>query len=160
MVPDPVTRSIAIAASRAAVWSTLERPSHLERFHPFCERNPVKAWDAVAGDRRDRIEYYSGLVLDRTFLEWDREARFLLEIGPPDDRPSHYVHWELADDGDGSSMTISLLPQIEIPVDDAQRSMLSTYLDSVLAGLAHTVVTGTDVARNQFGALPFFSPET
>jgi uncharacterized protein YndB with AHSA1/START domain len=39
------TRSIEIDAPRAKVFGVVEEPGHLERFHPFCERNEVTAWN-------------------------------------------------------------------------------------------------------------------
>ncbi|NDG95932.1 MAG: hypothetical protein EBY42_08990, partial [Actinobacteria bacterium] len=57
--------SMSLPASAAQVFSVLERPGHLEPFHPFCQENTALAW--AESERRDRIVYLNGKILDRQF---------------------------------------------------------------------------------------------
>ncbi|MGA0222668.1 MAG: hypothetical protein ACO3MD_09340, partial [Candidatus Nanopelagicales bacterium] len=58
--------SMSLPASATQAFSILERPGHLEVFHPFCQENMTLAWDE--SERRDRIVYLNGKTLDRQFV--------------------------------------------------------------------------------------------
>jgi len=153
----PPCSSILIGASVDRVWCEVDRPGHLERFHPFCESNPTFAW--TDGDRRDRISYFSGLVLDRTFTSWTPPHGFLLDIGTADGGPTNSVHWyfvSVATDTTRATIAIHRMPGA--PASSAGRESLEDYLDSVLLGLRHVVERDEPVTRNQFGSHPMFSP--
>ncbi len=71
--------SASLSASAAQAFSVLERPGHLEPFHPFCQENTALAWDE--SERRDRIVYLNGKILDRQFVQWTPNEGFELLIG-------------------------------------------------------------------------------
>jgi hypothetical protein len=150
----PACSSIIIAAELERVWAEVERPGHLERFHPFCEANPVMSW--IDDDRRDRVVYFSGLVLDRTFTAWTPPHGFRLDGGPPDDAHTRSVHWNF-DPVSGAPGSTRATIAIH-GGGDSGRETLEDYLDSVLLGLRHVVEGGEPVTKNQFGAHPVFSP--
>ena len=152
----PACVSVSIAAPVEMVWAEVERPGHLERFHPFCDSNPTFSW--TADDRRDRINYFSGLVLDRTFTSWSPPHSFRLDIGAPGAAPTTSVHWdfERRDNAGAGART-----RVTITIHGAaheSRASLEEYLDSVLEGLRFVVEHGEPVTRNQFGPHPMFSP--
>ena len=154
----PPCASIVIAAPIGRVWDEVARPGHLERFHPFCRANPVFSW--TDDDRRDRIEYFSGLVLDRTFTTWTPPHGFRLDIGTPDTAPTTSVHWNFdAASGDPGSTRATIAIHAENGLDRGSgRESLEDYLDSVLLGLRHVVEHDDVVTRNQFGPHDSFSP--
>ena len=150
----PACSSIIIDAAPERVWAVVERPGHLERFHPFCEANPVMSWSD--DDRRDRVVYFGGLVLDRTFTVWAPPHAFRLDIGPPDGGHTRSVHWDfdpVSGDPGWTRATIAIHGG-----GDSGRETLEDYLDSVLLGLRYVVEDGEPVTKNQFGAHPMFSP--
>jgi len=75
----PVAVKQNIAASPNATWQAISTPNNLERCHPFCARNPVKAW--LGPDSRDQVHYLNGLVFERRFLRWIDEVGYDHEIG-------------------------------------------------------------------------------
>jgi hypothetical protein len=136
------------------VRAEVARPGHLDRIHPFCEANPVFSW--TDDDRRDRIEYFSGLVLDRTFTAWTPPSGFRLDIGTPDSDPTTSVHWDFdAVSGDSGSTRATIAIH---GGGGSDRESFEDHLDSVLLGLRHVVEVGEPVARKQFGPHPMFSP--
>ena len=156
--------SMSLPASAAQVFSVLERPGHLEPFHPFCQENTALAWDD--SERRDRIVYLNGKILDRQFVRWTPDEGFELLIGESIDERS-LVAWSLHDDSAVSStITITVRPYIyagKARVTNATlhalwiRPRLNAYLTSVVSGLNQYLETGERVARNAWGSHPWFS---
>ena len=156
--------SMSLPASAAQVFSVLERPGHLEPFHPFCQENTALAWDE--SERRDRIVYLNGKILDRQFVRWTPDEGFELLIGESIDERS-LVTWSLRDDSANSS-TITITVRPYIYADKARvtsatlhalwiRPRLNAYLTSVVNGLNQYLQTGERVARNAWGSHPWFS---
>ncbi len=148
------TRSIEIDAPRAKVFGIVEEPGHLERFHPFCERNEVTAW--ADDDHRDSVLFYSGLLLDRVVVEWAAPDRIRLDAGRPGNPDPSRVHWDFEDTPDDRTrvaITIHRSAGGGVGPD-----ILEPYLESALAGLKHFGETGTPVTKNQFGSNRVFSP--
>jgi len=156
--------SMSLPASAAQVFSVLERPGHLEPFHPFCQENTALAWDE--SERRDRIVYLNGKILDRQFVRWTPDEGFELLIGESIDERS-LVTWSLHDDS-AVSTTITITVQPYIYVGKARvanatlhalwiRPRLNAYLTSVVNGLNRYLETGERVARNAWGSHPWFS---
>ena len=156
--------SVSLPASAAQVFSVLERPGHLEPFHPFCQENTALAWDE--SERRDRIVYLNGRILDRQFVRWTPDEGFELLIGESIDERS-LVTWSLHDSSSVSStITITVRPYIyagKTRVTNATlhalwiRPRLNAYLTSVVSGLSQYLETGERVARNAWGSHPWFS---
>ncbi len=156
--------SVSLPASAAQAFSVLERPGHLEPFHPFCQENTALAWDD--SERRDRIVYLNGKILDRQFVRWTPDEGFELLIGESIDERS-LVTWSLHDDSSVSStITITVRPYIyagKARVANATlhalwiRPRLNAYLTSVVSGLNQYLETGERVARNAWGSHPWFS---
>ena len=155
---------MSLPASAAQAFSILERPGHLEPFHPFCQENTALAWDD--SERRDRIVYLNGLRLDRQFVRWTPDEGFELLIGGSAEKRS-LVTWMLRDDSSVSStITITVRPYIyagKTRVTNATlhalwiRPRLDAYLTSVVNGLNRYLETGERVARNAWGSHPWFS---
>jgi len=156
--------SASVPASAAQVFAVLERPGHLEPFHPFCRENTALVWDE--SERRDRIVYLNGLRLDRQFVQWSPGEGFELLIGGSVDKRS-LVTWTLSDDSSASStITITVRPYIyagKPRVTSAAINRLwigprlTSYLTSVENGLNQYLETGERVARNAWGSHPWFS---
>ena len=156
--------SASLSASAAQAFSVLERPGHLEPFHPFCQENTALAWDE--SERRDRIVYLNGKILDRQFVQWTPNEGFELLIGESTNERS-LVAWSLQDDSSVSStITITVQPYIyagKTRVTSATlhalwiRPRLNAYLTSVVNGLNQYLETGERVARNAWGSHPWFS---
>ena len=156
--------STSLSASAAQAFSVLEHPGHLEPFHPFCQENTAFAWDE--SERRDRIVYLNGKILDRQFVQWTPDEGFELLIGESIDERS-LVTWSLHDDSAKSS-TITITVRPYIYADKARvtsatphalwiRPRLNAYLTSVVNGLNQYLQTGARVARNAWGSHPWFS---
>lgn len=139
-------------------------PGALEKYHPFCSRNPVETWPGAGS--RDSIHYLSGLILERRFTAWDEGGGYQLDIGKPGWPVSH-VRWMLEEAGpDESELTISISPNAFEDYPKIARwvldrwylvPLLERYLGAVLQGLDHYLTTGREVAPNQFGRVRFFS---
>ena len=60
------------------LWELISSPNNLEKFHPFCNQNPVVKWDGARSI--DKIYYYGGKVLTRNFFEWNDGKGYKLLI--------------------------------------------------------------------------------
>ena len=156
--------SMSLPASATQAFSVLDRPGHLEPFHPFCQENTALAWHE--SERRDRIVYLNGKILDRQFVRWTPDEGFELLIGESINDRS-LVTWSLHDDSPVSS-TITITVRPYIYADKARvtsatlhalwiRPRLNAYLTSVVNGLNQYLQTGERVARNAWGSHPWFS---
>jgi hypothetical protein len=160
----PVAMSRPIAAPADRVWSVISAPGNLESCHPFCARNPVRAWPGT--NSRDEIHYLSGWVFERRFVRWLEGVGYDLEIGRPGGRTS-FVSWRiLLGDGPSCSLRIAIYPFALqrwptavrwLPHLAYLRPRLRSYLVSVLKGFEWFIVRDEVVPREQFGSHPWFS---
>lgn len=165
--PLTLSYQTVIAAPVARVWKTISRPGILERCHPFCKENPVKKWPGVGA--KDRIIYYSGVILDRHFLEWAENSGYQLVIGRGDTAVAT-VDWTITENGiDSSVLKIAIhaypsvalrrYPKIIHPF--LQRfyfvPLMRQYVASVVKGFQYHIETGKEVEKNQFGKNRMFS---
>ncbi|MCP4203588.1 MAG: hypothetical protein GY769_16840 [bacterium] len=156
----PVAFEQRLEAPAEQVWPVISAPGNLEKFHPFCKRNPVEKWPGA--ESRDAIHYYSGLVLERHFTRWVDSVGYDLELFQ-ERRPRATVTWRLSPvDPHSSLLRITVKPDIPhgwpvavrwLPHFTFVRPVLKRYLRLALGGLAWHVATGQPVRRNQFGRL-------
>lgn len=160
----PVSVSQKIEAPPERIWSAITQPKNLEDCHPFCEKNPVLEWPGVGA--KDVIQYYSGWVLGREFVNWIDGVGYDLTIGREGGRKS-YVSWRITDEPEGmGTLSITIYPHILQRIPVAIRWMpyfvsvqpaLHSYLESVLKGFEWFIRTGKSVSKNQFGSHKWFS---
>lgn len=153
-----------IAAPAREVWSAIARPGALEICHPFCERNPVRAWPGPAA--RDEVHYLNGLIYERRFLEWIDGAGYDLEIGRRGGSQSR-VSWRVKPiDDDSCTLQITVCPRVFQRIPSGirwiayafwLRPRLREYLDSVVRGFKWFVIRREAVPKNAFGTHPWFS---
>lgn len=160
--PVSAERSIAVPAQE--LWKTISRPGNLELCHPFCARNPVKAWPGPGA--QDELHYLSGWIFERQFSEWGDGVGYDLEIGRTGGRKSQ-VSWRISPiDDRACKLRITVCPHAlqHLPVSVRWvphafwlRPRLRRYLESVLRGFEWYAVRHEPVPRNQFGEHPWFS---
>jgi hypothetical protein len=63
-----ISHSQSAPVSGEEVWRPISGPGSLVDFHPFCQSKLVEIWPGVGF--RDKIYYYSGLVIGREFTNW------------------------------------------------------------------------------------------
>jgi hypothetical protein len=164
----PVAVAQPIEAPAERVWKAISMPGNLELCHPFCAENPVEMWPGDGS--RDAIHYLSGRVLERRFCRWIDGVGYDLEIGRRGGRSS-FVSWRISPaDQEGCTLRIAVYPHALqtlpvairwLPHIVRLRPMLRSYLSSVVRGFEWYVTRGEPVARDQFGAHPWFSaPKT
>ena len=148
-----------VEAPSDQVWDVISSPGYLESCHPFCESNPVEHWPG--GGSKDVIQYYGGRVVHRTFTEWTDGIGYDLVVSTPEGAEQALVRWRIEAGNEHSHLSIELEPRF---LNGAARLLgpvvkiaMRRYLNSVVQGVAHFVETGEPVARNQFGAHPWFS---
>lgn len=160
----PVTAEQSIAAPTSDVWRAISKPGNLELCHPFCDRNPVRAWPGA--NSRDEVHYLSGWMYERQFCNWIDGVGYDLNIGRPDGGQS-FVSWRIAEvDDQNCTLSITVYPHAlqNVPVAVRWlphvvklRPLLGSYLESVVKGFEWYVTRGVAVPRNQFGRHPWFS---
>lgn len=153
-----------IDAPAEKVWGLISTPRHLTTCHPFCKSNEVTQWPGVGA--RDRIVYFSGLVLDREFTHWDEGSGFQLEIGPPGTRTARVVWVLTALDSARCALSITVIPYLNSSMSETKKRAyerlafgrsIERYLQSVVQGIDYCVTTGESVQPNQFGEHPIYS---
>tara|TARA_Y100001958_G_C21067196_1_gene427971 strand:+ start:190 stop:696 length:507 start_codon:yes stop_codon:yes gene_type:complete len=160
----PVKISTTVHASAREVWQLISTPGNLEKFHPYCAKNPVKHWQEH--NSKDEVHYYSGLIYEREFCKWIDGVGYDLVIGKRNGEKSK-VSWRLKEICESECM-------ISIEVRSAfllryfkvlrffihvfwLRPKLRQYLRAVTKGIKLRIESGQDVAKNQFGVHPWFS---
>ena len=158
----PVKISTTVHASAREVWQLISTPGNLEKFHPYCAKNPVKHWQEH--NSKDEVHYYSGLIHEREFCKWIDGVGYDLVIGKRNGEKSK-VSWRLEEICESECM-------ISIEVRSAfllryfkvlrffihvfwLRPRLRQYLRAVTKGIKLRIESGQDVAKNQFGAHPW-----
>ena len=73
IIPDHIPKynqsvnySVDLDCTPKDTWSIISTKSHLELFHPFCEKNPVKKWPGKGAI--DELQYLNGWLFERNFL--------------------------------------------------------------------------------------------
>jgi len=159
----PVSASRSIIASPPVIWTTISRPGNLEDCHPFCKKNTVVKW--AGKDSIDIIEYYSGWVMQREFVNWVEGEGYDLYIGREGGRKS-FVSWRIKGEQGGSRLSITILPHALQKVPVVVRWIphflviqpsLKSYLESVLKGIDWFITTEKPVIKDQFGTHRWFS---
>ena len=160
----PVAVAQPIAAPAEEVWKAISMAGNLEPCHPFCARNPVRAWPGKAS--RDEVHYLGGRVLERRFCRWIDGIGYDLEIGEHGGKVS-FVSWRILPvDDQGCVLRIVIYPHLLQNLPAAIRwlpyrlyfaPMLERYLRSVVGGFEWYLRRGEPVPRNQFGSHPWFS---
>lgn len=156
---EPIAHSQDVPATREEVWQIISRPGSLIDYHPFCQSNPVEIWPGEGS--RDRIYYYSGIVLRRDFKTWIDGVGYDL-IASSEDGMRFKVIWRITTgENDHSCLNLTIIPFL---MQDSERRMkqysrlLGRYLEQVSRGFEFYVRTGERVQRNQFGSHRLFSP--
>ena len=156
---EPITISQDVEASKEDVWREISKPGNLTDFHPFCQSNPVEKWPGKGS--RDKIYYYSGLVLVREFINWVEGDGYDL-IASADDGMRFKVSWRITEEEHNQScLNLSIRPFNMGNSEKRRRQysrLLGKYLDQVLQGFEYYMRTGKPVTRNQFGSHRWFSP--
>ncbi len=160
----PIAASRRLFCRPAQVFDLLDRPRHLELFHPFCRSNSAISWSG--GARQDVISYLNGLTYVRNFVAWRHSVGFDLLIGEAGQSQS-FVGWRLKPAGEASSelsitvyphLVHGLSPVVGYPVHMLWlKPRLQQYLTAVLSGLQCYLLTRTTVSANAFGSHPWFS---
>tara|TARA_B100000700_G_C14960924_1_gene816403 strand:+ start:963 stop:1460 length:498 start_codon:yes stop_codon:yes gene_type:complete len=158
-----VAQSSKIGCNLPKLWEIITTESNLELFHPFCKNNRVVKW--LGPDSIDEIEYLNGSIFQRKFCSWINEIGYDLYINQID-KPSSFVTWRLSEEGNQSSITITVYPYLFnrgnkilnfIPFYFIVRPLLKKYLESVAGGLKLYAETKTQVEKNYFGKHLWFS---
>lgn len=158
-----IAKSQKFKCTRSELWDIISRPSNLELFHPFCEKNPISNWPGI--NSADTIHYYNGLKLERNFINWEDNIGYDLTIGTKNGEKS-FVSWRIKERDNISELTIAVYPYLNnrgskitnfLPFFIIVRPSLGKYLNSVLQGLEFYSRTNKKVKKNQFGTHNFFS---
>lgn len=160
----PVCVEREIAAPAQEVWRLISSRGNLEACHPFCLKNPVKAWPGPQSE--DEIHYLSGLVFKRQFREWIEGVGYDLDIVSRGGNRSK-VSWRIAPvDDDSCTLRITVFPHALqnwptfirwLPFARWLRPNLRRYLESVIQGVEWNVTRNEPVPKNAFGTHPWFS---
>jgi hypothetical protein len=161
----PVRLGRAIAAPAADLWKMISTPGQLPNYHPYCKANEVKRWPGPGSC--DGVTYHSGFYMQRDFMYWREGIGYDLQIGPPP-RKSSWISWRIRPIEEGASeLSLQVTPIMESHLlASTKRSFEETYygktieiyLDHLLRGAEHFVLTGTPVQPRQFGAHPIYAP--
>lgn len=160
LIPEePITRTTAVAVSPEQVWQVISSPGNLVKFHPFCQMNPVERWPGVGS--KDKVIYYSGLILVRNFTAWIEGVGYDLDARS-EDGMRFKVTWRIKAEGDNSSsLSVTITPytaQGSSRRKGRYTRLLGSYLELTLKGFESYIHTGEQVRRNQFGSHRLFSP--
>lgn len=161
----PIPSSRTIAAPAAAVWKMISTPAQLHKYHPYCKANEMKRWPGPGSC--DDVIYHSGHVLQRDFMYWREGSGYDLQIGPPPKKMS-WISWNIRPLGDEEcELSIQVTPILESHLPDSRKRafeatyfgrIITVYLDHLLRGAEHFVLTGTPVQPRQFGSHPIYAP--
>tara|TARA_A100001011_G_scaffold400458_1_gene515149 strand:+ start:4062 stop:4583 length:522 start_codon:yes stop_codon:yes gene_type:complete len=158
-----ITKRKEFKVSREKLWNVISSPSNLDLFHPFCLKNKTIKWPGLGSV--DQIYYYSGLTLEREFINWLDNRGYDLFIGKKGGQKS-LVSWRIKEKNESLSLSITVYPYLKnkgskitnfIPFFVVIKPSLSNYLDSVLSGLEYYITTNKKVEKNQFGTHKVFS---
>lgn len=161
----PILLGRVIAAPAADLWKMISTPGQLPKYHPYCKANEVMRWPGPGSC--DGVTYHSGHYMQRDFMSWHEGIGYDLQIGPPPKKTS-WISWRIRPIGEGASeLSIQVTPILEsrLPASTRQAyqatffgKVIETYLDHLLRGAEHFVLTGTPVQPRQFGAHSIYAP--
>jgi hypothetical protein len=161
----PILLGRAIAAPAADMWKVLSTPGQLHKYHPYCKANEVIRWPGPGSC--DSVTYHSGFFMQRDFMHWHEGIGYDLQIGPPP-RKSSWISWRTYPIEEGTSeLSIQVTPILESHLPDANKrayeatffgKTIERYLDHLLRGAEHFVLTGIPVQPRQFGAHSIYAP--
>ena len=158
-----VTGILETSISSSDLWDIISSPSNLELFHPFCDKNPTLIWPGL--NSVDQIYYYSGLILERKFVNWIDGKGYDLSIGKKNEKQS-FVSWKIEEIKNKAKLSVSIYPYLYnegnklidfFPFYLIVRPSLTNYINSVIKGLDYYIETNQKVKKNQFGVHKFFS---
>ncbi len=161
----PVSLGRTIAAPAADLWKMISTPGQLPKYHPYCKANEVRRWPGPGSC--DGVTYHSGFFMQRDFMYWREGIGYDLQIGPPP-RKSAWISWRIRQIGEGASeLSIQVTPILESHLPAATKrgyeetyfgKLIERYLDHLLRGAEHFVLTGIPVQPRQFGDHPIYAP--
>ena len=163
-VGTAVIGKVKIEAPSHEVWKLMAEPGNLKKCHPFCEKTEVIKWPGVGSI--DTITYYSGITYRRNFVSWQEGVGYDIELGESPNLTSR-VLWRITrDSSKRCDFSIEVFPYLKSDLPGEKKriyqerlfgDILKHYLDCVVKGVRHKVVTGEDVIKNQFGINPHYS---
>ncbi len=163
----PLEIKSIIDSPASNVWELFSSPGHLEKIHAFDKHNPVLKWQGEGSV--DQLEYYSGIIHERTFTAWLPEVGYDIEVVErPSGKHTNSVKFRISPvDENRSELTITSTPAIpEAPSEEERQQDYESktkpgvlmYFTSLEKGVEYYLTTGKPVHRNQFGALSPYSP--
>ena len=160
----PICCSLQINTNVNDLWSVISAPGNLNHVHPFCKINEVIMWED--NHHADKLVYLSGRTFIRHFQTWKVNEGYSLFIGE-ESGPQSYVVWNIKRmEKNKSELSITVYPFIlakfpkplaYIPHQLIVKPRMTTYLNSVLGGIAYFIENGKNVPRNHFGTHKWFS---
>jgi hypothetical protein len=155
-----------IKAPAADVWKVISKGGQLNKYHPYCQENKIFKWPGAGS--RDGVLYYSGLYFERDFMYWREGEGYDLQIGPPR-RKTSWISWNIRPLGhDECELSLMVTPILESHLLEATKKTyvetyfgksIAVYLDSLLRGTEHFVMTGKEVRPAQYGTHEVYAPE-
>jgi hypothetical protein len=154
-----------IQAPVQEIWKAISGPGQLHKYHPYCRENNVFKWPGVGS--RDGVTFHSGLYAERDFMYWREGAGYDLQIGPPP-RKVAWSSWNIRFiERAQSELSITDTPILESHLLETTKKIylqtyfgksIEVYLDSLLRGVEHFVITGRAVEPRQFGTHAVYAP--
>ena len=156
-----------IKTNKEKLWKFISKSGNLNFCHPFCKENTVFKWGN--SNSLDRIEYYSGLIYNRHFFEWNDKLGYGLII-KKNNLSLAKVKWEIIPSkNDSCQLSIQLYivknsilknyPNVLrwFILKVIIKPKMKSYLRSVVSGVRFYTETGIAVKKNQFGRNIIFS---
>ena len=156
-----------IKTNKEKLWKVISKSGNLNFCHPFCKENTVFKWGN--SNSLDRIEYYSGLIYERCFFEWNDKLGYSLII-KKNNLSLAEVKWQIIP---LKNDFCELLIQLDIIKNSLLKNYpnflrwfiikviikpkMKSYLKSVISGVGFYAETGIAVKKNQFGRNMIFS---
>ena len=163
-VGPPLFASIDIERPAGAVWEAISTAGYLKRCHPFCDSTEVESWPGPGS--KDSITYFSGIRYQRHFVAWEEGIGYDIELGLRPNLTAR-VLWRVESLPDRNTrFSIEVFPLIRGDMETGKKQryqerlfgpVLAHYLDCVMQGVKHFVITGIPVTANQFGPNPLYS---
>ncbi len=128
-IQDTIERSIVLPNSRARVWEALTTPA---QFSQWFGHFGSSSWSRVRhihmdfgewGVHRGRVEIVE--PMDRVAYRWTHEGKEWDAAIPIDDVPSTLIEFFLADDGDGTKLTVIESGFASLPEEIRESSLLN-----------------------------------
>ena len=159
-----VESRVELNLPKSKILNLIREPGNLNKYHPFCKKNEVISWPGNGSV--DHLEYHNGMKFNREFYNWTDNG-YDLRIGGK--RNMAIVNWVVEGDEIRSSLRVRINPNIKNYIQIENRliqrlfwflyikPMLQSYINHVIKGFNHYMMTETNVLRNQFGTHRSFS---